>query len=75
MYTTLINHHAKRMPQYRMGMIMNTNTNTEVTVIDASPAGQFGVLEPSESWLVKYREAAIEPNAAARTMSLTASLF
>jgi hypothetical protein len=32
MYATLVNHHAKRMPQYRNGRIINAN-KTEVTVI------------------------------------------
>jgi hypothetical protein len=27
------------MPQYRIGMIVNTSAKTEITVIDASPAG------------------------------------
>jgi hypothetical protein len=33
MNATLLNHHAKRMPQYRIGMIMNANAKTEIMVI------------------------------------------
>ena len=38
MYATLDNHHAKRMPQYRIGVIMNTNTKTEIMVIACTAA-------------------------------------
>jgi len=38
MNATLVNHHAKRMPQYRIGMIMNTNAKTEIMVIACTAA-------------------------------------
>ena len=59
MYATLVNHHAKRMLQYRIGVIMNTNAKTEIIVIACTAA-------PCPCECRQRRATAAVPNVAAK---------